>query len=42
MNDLSKENIKNLFEQQMLELTKQTIAQQADIFDFQLSGGWIR
>lgn len=42
MNDMSKENIKRLFERQILELTKQTISRQTEIFDYQLSGGWIR
>jgi len=42
MSNLSKENIKNLFEKQIMELTRQTVTQQADVFDYQLSGGWIR
>lgn len=42
MSSLSKENIKNLFEKQIMELTRQTMTRQADVFDYQLSGGWVR
>ncbi len=39
---MSKENIKRLFERQVIELTRRTMSQQSEIFDYQLSGGWIR
>lgn len=43
MNDLRRETIKRLFERQVMEMTRQTITQDsADVFDYQLSGGWIR
>ena len=43
MNDLRRETIKRLFERQVMQITRQTIAQDsADVFDYQLSGGWIR
>ena len=40
MIDLSSRKIKHLFEERMMQLTRQTIAQQDQIFDYQLSGGW--
>ncbi len=42
MVDLTTKTIKKLFEQQIRELTRQTITKKTETFDFQLSGGWIR
>lgn len=42
MVDLTTRNIKHLFEKQVKELTKRTIIQKEDSFDFQLSGGWLQ
>lgn len=41
MIDLSTRTIKKLFEKQILELTKKNLPRE-EIFDFQLSGGWLR
>lgn len=42
--DLSTTTIKRLFEKQVKALTQQTCQTlpEADLFDFQLSGGWLR
>jgi hypothetical protein len=42
MVDLTTNTIKKLFEQQIRELTRQTINKKAETFDYQLSGEWIR
>jgi len=42
MIDMSEKTIKRLFEQQIKENTRRTIERQGDIFDFQLSGGWMK
>ncbi len=43
MVDMSNKTIKRLFQQQIRELTKKTIErQQDDVFDYQMSGAWIR
>ena len=42
MVDLNTKTIKDLFEQQVRELTKRTVMTKEDSFDFQLSGGWLR
>jgi len=41
MVDLSTRKIKQLFEQQMREITRRTVPRE-ETFDYQLSGGWIR
>lgn len=40
MVDLSTKTIKQLFEQQISDLTRRTILEES--FDFQLSGGWLQ
>jgi len=44
MVDLSNQTIKRIFEKQVSELTKRTSQAFSgeDLFDFQLSGGWLR
>lgn len=42
MVDLSHRTIKNLFEQQIKELTQRALLPREDSFDYQLSGGWLR
>jgi len=42
MIDLAPKTIKHLFEKQVDELTKRTIAAREDFFDYQLSGAWLR
>lgn len=42
MVDLSTKTIKNLFEQQVRNLTLRTVMAKEDSFDFQLSGGWLK
>gem|GEM_PF-1015426 len=43
MVDLSTRTIRNLFEEQMRELTRRTIIlSREDSFDYQLSGGWLQ
>lgn len=39
--DLSPHNIKKIFEKQILELTKKSLHRE-ELFDYQLSGGWLR
>ena len=41
MVDLTLERIKQLFDQQVLDMTKKTIHKE-DLFDFQFSGGWLQ
>ena len=41
MIDLTNKTIKTLFEEQVRQLTARTIDRE-DLFDFQLSGGWLR
>jgi len=41
MVDLTLEGIKQLFDQQVLDMTKKTIHKE-DLFDFQFSGGWLQ
>lgn len=40
MIDLSTGTIRQLFEQQVRELTQRTIITKEDSFDYQFSGGW--
>lgn len=40
MVDLTARTIKSLFEERVMALTKQTITQADQVFDYQLSGGW--
>jgi len=42
MVDLTNRTIKRLFEKQVLDLTRRTVIEREDTFDYQLSGGWIR
>lgn len=43
MIDLTTRTIKKLFEKQILDLTKKTLAlPREELFDFQFSGGWLR
>ena len=42
MVDLTNKTIKHLFEQQVLDMTRRTLIDREDTFDYQLSGGWIR
>jgi hypothetical protein len=42
MVDLSHKTIKHLFEQQVIDMTRKTLMEREDSFDYQLSGGWIR
>jgi len=42
MIDLTTNTIKRLFEKQVSKLTQKTLYCKEDLFDFQLSGGWIR
>jgi hypothetical protein len=39
--DLSTHNVKKIFEKQVLELTRRSLNRE-ELFDFQLSGGWLR
>ncbi len=41
MIDLSTKTIQKLFYQQIRQLTADTIVAKEDLFDFQLSGGWM-
>ncbi len=41
MVDLTTSHIRKLFEQQVRELTARTLLDKEDLFDFQLSGGWL-
>jgi hypothetical protein len=41
MIDLSNKTIKNLFEEQIRKLTRDTIMAKEDSFDYQFSGGWL-
>jgi len=41
MVDLSTKTIKNLFEQQIKNLTMDTVVRKEDFFDYQMSGGWM-
>ncbi len=41
MVDLSQQKIRQLFEEQVRDLTHRTIISREDSFDFQLSGGWL-
>ncbi|MDP3989702.1 MAG: hypothetical protein Q8Q01_00680 [archaeon] len=40
MVDLSTRTIRQLFEQQVRELTQRTVTAKEDSFDYQFSGGW--
>ena len=42
--DVSTRNVKKLFEKQITELTKRTcnILPKEELFDLQMSGGWLR
>ena len=42
MIDMSQKNIKKLFEHQISELTKRTNEEQGQLFDYQMSGGWVQ
>jgi len=42
MVDLSTKTIKRLFEEQIRQMTKDTVRVKEDTFDYQLSGGWIK
>ncbi len=42
MVDLTNRTIKRLFEQQVIDMTRKTLMEREDTFDYQLSGGWIR
>jgi uncharacterized protein YlaN (UPF0358 family) len=42
MVDLSHETIKKLFHQQIREITQNTVNRKEEIFDFQMSGAWIK
>jgi len=42
MVDLTTTTIKRLFEEQIQDLTQRTIVAKEDLFDFQLSGGWLQ
>ena len=42
MIDLTNRTIKRLFEKQVLDMTRKTLIDREESFDYQLSGGWIR
>lgn len=42
MVDLTNRTIKRLFEKQVRALTQRTKVPKEDLFDFQLSGGWLQ
>ena len=42
MIDLSNQTIKQLFHDQVKELTMRTLRERENTLDYQLSGGWIR
>ncbi len=41
MIDLSTRTIQKLFNQQIQQLTERTVIANEDLFDFQMSGGWM-
>ena len=42
MVDLSTHTIKKLFEKQMREVTARSFVAKEEMFDYQLSGGWLQ
>lgn len=42
MVDLTTKTIRNLFQQQVQQLTKKTVLSKEDLLDYQFSGGWVR
>jgi len=42
MVDLTTKTIRELFQKQVLTLTRQTLIQKEDSFDFQHGGGWLQ
>ncbi len=44
MVDLSTNNVKRVFEKQIMELTKRThtLLPKEELFNYQFSGGWLR
>ena len=42
MIDLTTRTIRNLFQQQVQQLTENTVIRKEDTFDYQLSGGWLQ
>jgi hypothetical protein len=42
MVDLTKKTIRNLFQQQVMDMTQRTVIPLEDSFDYQFSGRWVR